>query len=99
MLEKTYFKRSFELFKKHFSYKGKSGASKIKSSTKNLTSVIHESFVLEIYFEIFYFGISIELISIIVEIKNKITTSFKSLVSKSSRTLRLKRPQGIGKNL
>ena len=45
---------------KHFIYKGKSGASKMKRSTENLTSMICESFILELYFlELFVFVLAL----------------------------------------
>ena len=50
-------------FKKHSIFKEKSGESKIKRSTENLTSMIYEIyFILELYIGTFYFGISIVLL-------------------------------------
>ena len=40
-------------------YKENSGGSKVKNSTVNLTSMIYESFIFELYFGIFHFGIGL----------------------------------------
>ena len=50
VLEKICFQKGFEILKM---LKEKSGASKIKSSTENLTIMIYQSFILELYFELF----------------------------------------------
>ena len=50
------------VLKKHSIFKEKSGESKIKTSTENLTSTINEIFILELYIGTFYFGISIVLL-------------------------------------
>ena len=54
--------KRFRVFKKYFIYEGKSRASKIKRSTENLTNMIYESFILELYFRTFNFGVSIVLL-------------------------------------
>ena len=65
------------VLKKHFLYKEKSGAPKIKCSTENLTSMMYQNFIFS-YCE-----------------DKKLRTSFKSLISKSAKTWRLKRPYSI----
>ena len=82
-LEKTCCQRSFEFLKNISFIKNKGGAS---------TSMVNDSFILELYLGYFLFGISITY-TFIAEIKNKIRTSFKLLVSKNARICRLKRPQ------
>ena len=56
-VRKNMLQKGFEFY-----YKEKSGASRIKSSTENLTSMVYESFILELYFGTFYFGISTALL-------------------------------------
>ena len=55
-------KEVLSFFKKHSIFKEKSGESKIKRSTENLTSMIYEIFILELYIGTFHFGISIVLL-------------------------------------
>ena len=69
-----------------FIYEEKSGASKIKSSAENVTSMIYEFFILELLI------LALDLQSYCGD-KKWNTDFFKSLVSKSARTWRLKRPQ------
>ena len=52
----------FLVFEKHFIFREVSETSKTKSRTENLSSIIYESFVLELYCGTFYFGISIILL-------------------------------------
>ena len=49
MLAKACYLRAFEFFKNISSKKEKRGASKIKSSTENLTRVVYKSFILELF--------------------------------------------------
>ena len=63
VLEKTFFQRFFmlllTLLKPFHLRRKKREATKIKSSTENLTSMIYVSFSLGLYFETFHFGVSI----------------------------------------
>ena len=52
----------FEFLKSISFIKNRNGASKIKSSTKNLTRMIYETFILEPYLGLFHFDISIALL-------------------------------------
>ena len=52
------------MFKKHrkFAFFKNKQASKITSGTENVTSLIYENFILELYFGTFHFDISIILL-------------------------------------
>ena len=82
VLENTWFQRGFEFFKN----KEKSEASKIKSSRKNATSMIYKFFILELYFETFWYYFILEFALYSYYGDKKKWTSFKSFVSKITRT-------------
>ena len=58
-LEKKMLPESFLVFEKYFIFTEVSETSKTKSRTENVSSMIYESFVLELYCGTFHFGISI----------------------------------------
>ena len=57
-VRKTCFQRGFEVFEENI-FKEKSGASSPKSRTENLTSMIYESFLWELYFEFFFLALAL----------------------------------------
>ena len=51
-----------ERFSKTFHLQRKKWSVKVKSSTENVRSIAYESFILELYFRTFHFGISLVLL-------------------------------------